>query len=184
MDATAFRDALESWHDFYLAVGSASAALLGLLFVGVSINLSAVSAAQRPDLRTRANVAFSNLLYLLTISLIALIPWLDARSISISFGAVATVGIVRIGRRSIVLIRHRAWRNRSLATLRRLSWTFVADLVLLYVAVSLWTTGNADWLYYMVGVVFVLLIGAADTSWDLLVRESEEAEPVDEFARR
>jgi hypothetical protein len=177
VDTTAFRTALESWHDFYLAVGSASAALLGLLFVGVSINLSAVAASERPDLRTRANVAFSNLLYLLTISLIALIPALDARSISISFAAVAIVGLVRIARRTLGLLRHRGGHSRRLTTVRRLSWTFVADLVLLYVAVSLWATGNEYLLYDLSGVVFVLLIGAADTSWDLLVRESEEAGP-------
>ena len=33
MNPTTFQAGIESWHDFYLAVGSASAALLGLLFV-------------------------------------------------------------------------------------------------------------------------------------------------------
>jgi hypothetical protein len=176
VDAAAFRTALDSWHDFYLAVGSASAALLGLLFVGVSINLSTISASERADVRTRANVAFSNLLYLLSISLIALIPGSDARSIAVSFAAVAGVGLVRVSRRAIGLLRGKRRLSKSLATVRRLSWTFVADLVLLYISVSLSASRDANWLYDLTFVVFVLLIGAADTSWDLLVRESEEAQ--------
>jgi hypothetical protein len=175
MDPKAFQAAVESWHDFYLAVGSASAALLGLLFVGVSINLSSIAAAERVDLRTRADAAFSNLLYLLSLSLIVLIPGADATSMAISFSAVALVGMIRIVRRVAGLVRGKDASWKSLGTVRRLSWTTVADAVLLYIAGRLATGGSADYLYYTTFVVFVLLIGAADVSWDLLVRESEES---------
>ena len=173
MDASAFQAGVGSWHDFYLAVGSASAALLGLLFVGVSINLSSLAMAKRIDLRTRADLAFSNLLYLLCVSLIVLIPGADATSLAISLAAVAGVGLVRIGRRVVALNRRRdgSWKNH--ATLRRVSWTVVADLVLLYVAASLAARSDAVPLYYATFVVFVLLIGAADVAWGLLVEESE-----------
>ena len=175
MDASAFQAGVDSWHDFYIAVGSASAALLGLLFVGVSINLSSIAAAKRADLRTRADLAFSNLLYLLCVSLIVLIPSADAYSLAVSLAAVAGVGLVRIGRRVVVLIRGEdgSWKGR--ATIRRVSWTLVADLVLLYVAASLAARNDAIPLYYATFVVFVLLIGAADVAWGLLVEESEEA---------
>jgi len=66
MTATDFASAIEEWHDFYLAVAGASAALLGLLFVGISINLSAITAQERADLRTLAGQAFANLLYVLS----------------------------------------------------------------------------------------------------------------------
>lgn len=170
----AFEAGVQSWHDFYIAVGSASAALLGLLFVGVSINLSSIAAVERADLRTRANLAFSNLLYLLCISLIVLIPGADATSLAISFSAVAAVGLFRNANRVIALIHGgtRSWKG--FATLRWLSWTVVADLVLVYVAVSLASVGDPAALYYVTGVVFVLLIGAADVAWGLLVEESED----------
>ena len=176
MDPKAFEVALDSWHDFYLATASASAALLGLLFVGVSINLSSITAAERVDLRTRANLAFSNLLYLLGLSLIVLIPGAEAGTIAISFTIVAALGLLRIVRRvaSLRRAKDKAWRQRD--TVRRLAWTFVADLMLLYIAASL-SGGDARWLLALTIVVFVLLIGAADVSWDLLVRESDEAHP-------
>jgi hypothetical protein len=62
VDGSLFQTGVDSWHDFYIAVGSASAALLGLLFVGVSINLSSIAVAKRADVRTKADLAFSNLL--------------------------------------------------------------------------------------------------------------------------
>ena len=73
MSEAAFAAAIIGWHDFYLAAAGASAALLGLLFVGVSINLGAIAAQERPDLRARAGLAFSNLIYVLIVSLILLI---------------------------------------------------------------------------------------------------------------
>ena len=175
MDASTFPADLASWHDFYLAAGSASAALLGLLFVGVSINLSSIAAAERADMRTKANLAFSNLLYVLCLSLIVLIPGADAPSLAISFSAVAAVGLLRVARRVIGLIRGRDLSWRGFTTVRRLWWTVIADLVLLYVAASLVSRGDAIPLYYGTFVVCVLLIGAADVSWGLLGVEGEEA---------
>ncbi len=174
MDQAAFEAAVSSWHDFYLAVASASAALLGLLFVGVTISLSSMSAAGRVDLRTTANLAFSNLLYLLGLSLVVLVPGRDASFLAISFTFIAVLGLLRIARRAVALQQADStwWRRRS--TVRRLAYTFVADLLLVAIAVSLARTGDPDVLLATTIVVLVLLLGSADVSWDLLVRETEE----------
>ena len=73
MTPEAFGASILGWHDFFLAAAGASAALLGLLFVGVSINLAAISADERVDLRARAAQAFTNLVFVLVISLLLLI---------------------------------------------------------------------------------------------------------------
>ena len=174
MDPHAFTEALASWHDFYLAVASASAALLGLLFVGVSINLAAITAAARPDLRAHANLAFSNLLYLLGLSLVILIPGADPSTITISFAVIALLGLARVVRRAAGLFRGKSREGRHWGILRRLGWTVAADVLLLYVAFVLASTGDARWLLATAVVVGILLLGAADVSWDLLVRESEQ----------
>jgi len=54
MTPEAFAAAELGWHDFFLATAGASAALLGLLFVGVSINLAAITGEERLDLRAPA----------------------------------------------------------------------------------------------------------------------------------
>lgn len=176
VDASQFARVLTSWHDFYLAVASASAALLGLLFVGVSINLASIAAAERVDLRTKADVAFSNLLYLLGIALIVLIPGIDPRSLAISFASVAALGLLRLVRRVGGLRGERTRLATQWSTVRRLAWTFAADLLLLVVARNVALTGDADWLFALLIVVFVLLIGAADVAWGLLVLERREAQ--------
>lgn len=144
MDAQAFQATLDSWHDFYLAVGSASAALLGLLFVGVSINLSAITAVQRVDLRARANLAFSNLLYLLGLSLVMLVPGSDAGFLAVSFTFVAGLGLLRIVRRFVALVRAKGAVWKHLDTIRRLAWTFAADVLLLFIARSPVARGGSD----------------------------------------
>jgi modulator of FtsH protease len=177
VDPAAFAATLDSWHDFYVAVGSASAALLGLLFVGVSINLESVVGSERVELRTRANLAFSNLLYLLGLSLVVLIPGVESDTVAISFAVIAALGLIRIARHALALRQEgpRVWERHG--TVRRLAWTFIADVVLLAIAAALAVSGDAGWLKGTPIVVAVLLLGSADVAWDLLVRESEDAGP-------
>lgn len=163
---TPFGEALASWHDFYLAVGSASAALLGLLFVGVSISIAARSGPERGLTTARANLAFSNLLYLVGLSLVVLLPGVEPSTVAISFSVIAALGLLRIARQGA--------RLRASAGFRRVAWTIAADLILVVIAYQLASTGDGRWLLATPIVVLVLLLGAADVAWDLLVRESED----------
>jgi hypothetical protein len=171
----AFGALLISWHDFFLAAAGASAALLGLLFVGVSINLAAIAAEERVDARARAAQAFSNLLFVLVIALIMLIPDIDPTTLAASLAVIAAFGLYRVGRNvySVYLERER-FRNR-LATVRRIGWTVVADVVLVFTAWRIWdSTGAAVVIPNLVIVVFVLLIGAADIAWEILTELGAE----------
>jgi hypothetical protein len=70
--------------------------LLGLLFVGVSINLSAIAADERVDLRARAGQAFTNLMFVLLIGLVLLIPNPAARLLAVALGLLAAVALIRV----------------------------------------------------------------------------------------
>src|SRR5207253_10763150 len=129
MSEAAFSAAITSWHDFYLAAAGASAALLGLLFVGVSINLGAIAAQERPDLRARAGLAFSNLIYVLVVSLVLLIANPEPHGIALGLGAIAGLGLVRTVRGLSVSLRARRHWPERLPILRRVGWTVAADLV-------------------------------------------------------
>jgi hypothetical protein len=163
------------WHDFFLATAGASAALLGLLFVGVSINLGALAAKERVDLRARAGLAFTNLIFVLVIALILLIPDPDPTWIGIGLGVVAALGLIRVARNATSALRERERFRNRLQTLRRISWTVVADLILAFTAWRIWASaGAAAVLSNLMVVVFVLLIGAADISWEMLTDVSRE----------
>lgn len=169
---TPFDATLASWHDFYLAVGSASAALLGLLFVGVSISVSSLPGPERRDVTTRANLAFSNLLYLLGLSLIVLMPDSDADTIAISFAVIAGLGLLRIARRARQFRFTSGHRRFEWDTIRKVGWTVAADVLILWIAWRIAVTGEATSLLATPVIVLILLVGAADVAWDLLVRES------------
>jgi hypothetical protein len=65
-------DLIGAWHDLYVTLGSSSAALIGLLFVAVSIHLSEV--ASNPGFRVRT---YNQTLYLLTLlveAILILVP--------------------------------------------------------------------------------------------------------------
>jgi modulator of FtsH protease len=63
---------MRGWSDFFAAEVGASAALAGLLFVAVSINLRQI--LKFPHLPTRALEALATLLCVLVISTFALVP--------------------------------------------------------------------------------------------------------------
>jgi hypothetical protein len=87
--ATAYDPA--AWHDLFVAATGATAALSGLIFVGLSVNIKAVldldEQAGRNYLSGRAIEALVDLLIVLVVSLVALTP-------SIARGALAAVILV------------------------------------------------------------------------------------------
>jgi hypothetical protein len=177
MSHPAFTSAIAGWHDFYLASAGASAALVGLLFVSVSINLGAIAARERADLRARASLAFANLLYVLVISLVLLVPDPEQHGIGIGLGAIAALGLGRAARALVAVLQRRRRFWDQLPTLRRMGWTVAADLLLAYVAIVLYSAGDARVLVFAMAVVFILVIGAADVAWEMLVQISQERTP-------
>jgi len=174
MNAQAFAAAELGWHDFFLAAAGASAALLGLLFVGVSINLAAIAVAERVDLRARAGQAFANLIFVLVIALLMLIPEPDPGSIALGLAVVAGLGSVRVARNLYPVFRGRTRFGNWLQPVRRIGWTVIADLVLIFTAWRIWSSGDVAVIQNLVTVAFVLLVGAADVSWQMLVEVSRE----------
>ena len=70
-----FAEAISRWAGFYSLVGAASATLAGLLFVAVSLHIDVMS---QPDsaaeTRAIAQQTLTNFVYLVSISLVFLIP--------------------------------------------------------------------------------------------------------------
>lgn len=67
-----YQAAIQGWHDFYLVAGGASATLVGLLFVGLSLHLRTV--VSRPEVRSLARATLTNFVLVVLVALFILIP--------------------------------------------------------------------------------------------------------------
>jgi modulator of FtsH protease len=63
---------MNEWHDLFVATTGAAAALTGLVFVGVSINVTKILSF--PNLSTRALLSLTLLMTILVVSILLLIP--------------------------------------------------------------------------------------------------------------
>jgi hypothetical protein len=98
---------LESWHDFYVLLGTASATLVALLFVAVSIGVGRISAERSTATRTYMSPIILHYGSVLFISLIALVPTLGDGALAVLVGLSGAVGVGYSGVVCFQLIRDR-----------------------------------------------------------------------------
>jgi hypothetical protein len=162
-----------SWHDFYVTMGTASASLIGLLFVALSINLDAVTGPSRDDLRAFAEQAFASFSLVLLIAVLFLIPTGGPSSIGVAYLVLAGGAGARMLRRAPAVWR--ALRQGQLGG--AVFWRFIlptAALVGLLASGLGLVIGQPSALYWLVAVIIGLLMSAARSSWDLLIKVGED----------
>lgn len=161
-----FAETLAAWHDFYLVVGTASATLLGLLFVAVSIDASVLVEQTSGRMRELANQAFWGLIYLLIFSLVFLVPHENSYGLGLTLLVAGLIGGVRVLRSA-----PGHWVARGETGLWRFAWRFpipaLAYLLIIAVAVAS-LLGQTDWLDWLVLVNAILLSMAARSAWELM----------------
>lgn len=152
------------WGNFFMAQVGASAALLGLLFVGVSLNLARILAARH--LPQRALLAMGLLLVVMLISMIVLIPQLSPRLLG---GIILVPGLVLFvaGHN----IERSLYRSRAAGPLK-----FVANFALFELAVvpylvagGLMTAGLAGGPHWLAAGMILSIAKAMCDAWVLLV---------------
>jgi hypothetical protein len=73
-NAMPLTDALGPWHEFYTLIGTASATMVGLLFVAASVGAGVFSGDRRAPLRVFLSASVINFSTVLAVSLVALAP--------------------------------------------------------------------------------------------------------------
>jgi len=155
-----------NWSQFYATIGTACAALLGLLFVAVSVN-AAAALGKDPVTRRLAEQAFHNYLAVLTVSLVALFPGIPTST----FGLV--VLLVSASWSVWVVIRFYQTIMQSTGSSTFAVRRHLASLVgfaMLLVSALLMAVKRDDEFTWVAASTLVLLFSATTVSWELLRR--------------
>ena len=158
----------ESIHDFFVASGSAAGALIGLLFVVISVTSERLAKAEAggQHYRIRAAAAITAFTNALAVSLFALIP---VHKIGPTSTAVAILGITFVAAALLSLIRLRQVRwdtLREALFLLVLAVTFVFQLIKGVDVISQpGDSGAVDTIAILVVACFLIGIASA---WELI----------------
>jgi len=152
-----------AWHDFFMAAVGASAALLGLLFVSLSINIQTI--LKYPYLPGRAAATLGILLVVLVTCFFGLAPHEGATS----FGwEIIAVSLPSAGQTIVTSIRRRRSGDRLTWTLGSLAQLLIPVVFILVGGVSLLAGGGGGIYWILVGTALVF-VSASINAWVLLV---------------
>jgi hypothetical protein len=154
----------EQWHDMFVAMAGAAAALTGLIFVAVSINLEQV--LKFPALPPRAVETLSILVGLLVLSVFVLIPGQSLTALGVEM---LVLGLVM----GTALLVKRIRLPRAAG--QPLTWTvtpvgviLAATLPMAAAGISVLVRGGGG-LYWLVAALILGFSGAVLNGWILLV---------------
>jgi hypothetical protein len=155
-------------HDFFAASAGVAGALIGLLFVAISVSSERLAKAEASEqgIRIRAHaalVAFSNAL---AVSLFALLP---GDQIGVTTLVVSILGLVFVVASSLSLLRLRQLRSTTARDALFLAGLVVMFVYQLLAGIDVYQhpghSGSVDTIGFMVVICF--LIGVA-RSWELI----------------
>ena len=158
--------ALADWAAFFAAQVGAAAALAGLLFVGISLNLNKILAA--PFLPLRGLLALLLLIAILVVSSFLLIPALPRTA--------AGLGILGVGAAIFLAGSAIEWVGWGHRTPQQHAVPFLCNALLLEAATIPWLVGGILVLYgdpggyyWLAGGVILAFVKAVVDAWVLLV---------------
>jgi len=152
------------WHDLFAAVAGAAAALTGLIFVAVSINLSKI--LEYGTLPVRAAETISIMAGVLVLAIFALVPGQSRQALGAE-----VLGLGLIGGSYLLIKRLRLPRKEH----EPLKWTtvpaaiiFASSLPMVAAGISL-LAGGGGGLYWLVAEIVLAFVGVITNAWILLV---------------
>jgi hypothetical protein len=161
------------WSTFAEVCGTASASLIGLLFVAVSIRIDLIAPSQ--ELRNRAAQTLSLFGTVLIVAILIAVPAQPVRALGAELTALAmlTSGL------TIVLDRRAKVFESAHAIARALELLAPTKIVSVTLLVSgaLLVFGVRDGLYVLIAPVLVALTGGVASAWLFLTKITTEQNP-------
>lgn len=172
---------LSEWHEFYALLGTASAALVALLFVAVSVGAGLLTPQRASATRTFMSPVVFTYTNILFLSLVALIPTQTPEVLGVII-AVAAVGSLAYS----LFIFARLLRSDMADLPDRLAYgatpvvAYCAGLVASYLLLTGAVTAGLD---TVAGAALLLLVVNIRNAWDLMLamarRAAEQQRPKD-----
>lgn len=153
-----------AWGNFFSAQVAGSSALVGLLFVGLSLNLPQILTG--PGLASRALLALIQLLMVMVLSLAFLVPGLDATELGIAVAAFG--GLTWMVGTLIQLSIARRWTQPRRTLAINFAVFEIACLPYLLGTIQL-LRGDLGGIYWVAGAMILFILKAASDAWVLLV---------------
>ena len=156
----------DSLHNFFVASAGVAGALIGLLFVAISVAGDRLAATVDTQVnRIRAQAALTTFLNSLVVSLVALIP---VQRLGVAAIITAVIGLTFVAGSLIALVRlHRRWSDlRDAAFLLALSAVLVPEFIAgCSIQAHPQDTGGVETIALLVVLCFVIGIAR---SWELI----------------
>lgn len=168
----ALSSTVASWQTFYMFAGSASATLVGLLFVSVSLHLDLAGESGISAVFALARRTFSSFILVVIIALVFLVPQQGALGLGwplIALGILYMFLTVLDGRTVVRELRYTAgWENIAIHIIRPIAVPLVSGVGLVLTAASVLASTTSS-LYWMAPIVVLILTNAAIDAWQLML---------------
>jgi hypothetical protein len=165
---TSFAELLHEWHDFYLLLGTASATLVGLMFIAASISATVFNEQSRAALGTFITPTVIHFAAVLFACLVVTIPTHSWHSLGLVLGAGGLAGTIHSGRLLVhLVIRHRF----NVDLVDRMFYVLiplVAYVVAVIAAALLFERSSIGAELIAVALLILLLAGVRN-AWDMMV---------------
>lgn len=157
---------MPGWDSFAVVIGGAAAALIGLLFVSVSIRIEVISAS--PDFRNRGAATLCLFGSVLLVAILLVIPGQRGWELGVQL-LVLAVGLGGV----LWWLNRRATAHPSEQPISPILATVSPDSIttlLLLVAGTLLLAGVDDGVYVVIPAVIAAIIGGIVSAWLFLIR--------------
>jgi hypothetical protein len=152
-----------AWHDFFIGTIGAAAALTGLLFVAISINLEEI--LKYPALPGRAAGTLGVLVTVLIVSGFALAPGQGRHALGIEIAAAGAV----VATQAVWVLHGKATPGEQTSWhLEHLTTLLLPSVGLIVGGLSL-VAGEGGGLYWVFGAILAAFVSVSINAWVLLV---------------
>jgi len=159
---------IQEWQSFYATVAGACATIIGLVFVGLSVNVDILTRRENSESMRLAKQTFADLILVLLVALSFLVPRQNRGGLVLLLWVLALVWILAVQKSFREALAEQKGHVRIGYLLRVFGLSALGGFGLLFIGLLL-RVGRVESLHWLVLVLAALLASAIRNSWYLLV---------------